>query len=325
MALHWGVLGTARIAVNALVPALRRAERCEVVAIASRDARQASAAADALSIPRAYGDYQDLLTDPDIDAVYIPLPNHLHAAWTMAAARAGKHVLCEKPLGMSSAEARSMAAASEAAGIVLMEAFMYRLHPTWLAVRELLSSGRIGELQTIRGWFSAFNDDPDDFRNVLEFGGGALMDLGCYCVNLSRMLFGAEPESVHSSVFRDPASGVDILTSALLGFPAGTCTFTVSTRLEPHQQVEVFGSGGRVVIEIPFNIPADRDTRVFLYRGGTPPIAPPTETMVFPPVDQYTLEAETFTRAVLDGEPLPFTPADSIANMEVIERIFAAA
>jgi predicted dehydrogenase len=303
---------------------MRTAHRVDVVAIASRDAGQARRVADELGIPRAHGSYEALLADTEVDAVYIPLPNHLHMEWTMAAARAGKHVLCEKPLALTAADAQRMVDACGAAGVRLMEAFMYRLHPSWVAVRELVESGRIGRLQAVQSWFSYFNDDPSNIRNIREFGGGALMDVGCYSVNLSRMLFGGEPTRVQSSVTRDPASGVDVLTSAILEFGDGTATFTCSTRAEDDQRVDIYGTTGRISIEIPFNIPPDRPTRVHVIAGGDPPVAPDTETLTFATADPYGVEAQRFAEAILDGLPTPTLPQDAVANMRVIERIFEA-
>ena len=217
---RWGILSTANIGVRKVIPATQKAERCEVVAIASRDGERAAKVASELGIPRAHGGYEALLSDPEVDAVYIPLPNSQHAAWTIAAARAGKHVLCEKPLAMTAAEAEEMVRACATEGVLLMEAFMYRLHPSWEAVRELVASGRIGRLRAVQSWFSYFNDDPDDIRNVAELGGGALYDIGCYSINLSRMLFGGEPTGIEASVTRD-ATATDVLTSAILAFDRG--------------------------------------------------------------------------------------------------------
>lgn len=201
---------------------------------------------------------------------------------------------------------------------------MYRLHPSWVAVRELVGSGRIGELRAVQSWFSYYNDDPTNIRNVREWGGGALMDIGCYSVNLSRMLFGAEPTRVEASITRDPVSGVDVLTSALLEFGDGIATFTCSTRAEPDQRVHVHGTEGRISVGIPFNIPGDRPTEVFLTAGGDPPVAPETEVLTFDPADEYAVQAEEFASAVLDDAPVPLPPEDSVANMRVIEAIFAA-
>jgi predicted dehydrogenase len=324
-ALRWGVLSTADIARRKVIPGLRRAERSEVVAIASRDAGTAERVAAELDIPRAHGSYEALLADPGVDAVYVPLPNHLHPTWAIAAAAAGKHVLCEKPLAMTSADAARMVEAADATGVILMEAFMYRHHPSWVAARSLLREGRIGRLVAVQSWFSYFNDDPANIRNIVSAGGGALYDIGCYCVNLSRMLFEAEPERVEGAIIRDPTSGTDILTTGLLAFADGIATFGCSTRAEDDQRVDIYGTSGRISMEIPFNIPPDRPTRISVIAGGDPPVAPAVETLTFPTKDPYAAEAEAFVAAVLDGAPHPLPPIDAVANLRVIERVFASA
>ena len=323
--LRFGILSTADIARKKVVPGMRTADRVEVVAIASRDAATAERVAAELAIPRAHGSYEALLADPEVDAIYIPLPNHLHLEWTIAAARAGKHVLCEKPLALTADDAQQMADACQAAGVRLMEAFMYRLHPTWVAVRELVASGRIGRLQAVQSWFSYFNDDTSNIRNVLDYGGGALMDIGCYSVNLSRMLFGGEPTRVQAALRRDEVTGVDVLTSALLEFEGGHATFTCAIRTESDQRVEIYGTDGRISIGIPFNIPPDRPTVVSVVHGGEPPVAPAAEIMTFETADPYGAEAQRFAEAILDGRPTPTPPSDAVANMRVIEQIFRAA
>ena len=325
--LRWGILSTANIATQKVIPGIRRAARNEVVAIGSRDGETARRAAERLAIPRAHGSYKALLADADVDAVYIPLPNHLHAEWSIAAARAGKHVLCEKPLALTAADAERMIEAAEAAGVHLMEAFMYRHHPSWVTVRELVASGRIGALTAVQSWFGFHNDDAANIRNIRDFGGGALYDVGCYCVNLSRMLFGGEPVRVEGAVVRDGAAGdgVDILTTGLLEFDNGLASFGCSIRTEPDQRVDVYGSDGRISIGIPFNIPPDRPTQVFVTKGGDPPVAPATETLTFETKDPYAAEAERFADAVLDGLPTPVPPSDAVANLRVIERLFASA
>lgn len=323
--LRWGILSTADIALRKVIPGMQRSGRSEVVAIASRDGERARAAAASLGIGRSHDSYEALLADPDVDAVYIPLPNHLHCEWTIAAAGAGKHVLCEKPLALTSADAERMADACEAAGVRLMEAFMYRLHPSWVGVRELVAGGAIGRLLAVQSWFSYHNDDPANIRNIREVGGGALWDIGCYCVNLSRMLFGGEPDRVEAAVTTDPTTGVDILTTGLMTFGDGVATFGCSTRAEPDQRVHIHGTAGRISIGIPFNIPPDRPTEVFLTRGGEPPVAPHTETLPFDAADPYAVEADAFAAAVLDGLPTPTPPSDAVANVRVIERLFAAA
>ena len=322
--LRWGILSTAHIALTKVIPGIQKADRCQVVAIASRDLDQARRAAAQLGIPTAHGSYEALLADPEIDAVYIPLPNHLHAQWTIAAARVGKHVLCEKPLALSAADAQRMVDVCRVEGVRLMEAFMYRLHPSWVAVRGLVASGRIGRLVAVQSWFSYFNDDPTNIRNIRDYGGGALMDVGCYSVNLSRMLFGGEPTRVEASVVRDGPGGVDVLTSGLLEFDDGVAAFTCSTRAEDDQRVHVYGTAGRISVGIPFNIPPDRPSQVFLTAGGDPPVDPHTDVLTFEAADPYAVEAERFAEAVLDGVPTPIPPEDAVANMRVIERLFKA-
>ncbi len=322
--LRWGILSTADIARKKVIPGIQGADRCTVVAIASRDVERARAAAAEAGIPTAHGSYEALLADTAVDAVYIPLPNHLHMEWAIAAARAGKHVLCEKPLAMTAADAQRMVAACEDAGVRLMEAFMYRLHPSWVAVRDLLASGRIGRLTAVESWFSYYNDDATNIRNIQAFGGGALFDIGCYSVNLSRMLFNGEPTRVQASILRDPLSGVDIRTSALLEFGDGLATFTCATRAEDDQRVEIYGTDGRISVEIPFNIPPDRPTRIRLAHGGQPPVNPAVETFTFETADPYGSEAGQFAAAILDGGPTPVDPSDAVANLRVIEQIFEA-
>ena len=324
-ALRWGILSTADIARTKVVPGMRKAKRCNIVAIASREAGRAEAVALELGIPRAHASYEALLADPEVDAVYIPLPNHLHAEWSIAAARAGKHVLCEKPLALTADDAQRMIDVANMEGVTLMEAFMYRLHPSWQAVADLVASEEIGRLVSVQSWFSYFNDDATNIRNIREVGGGALFDIGCYSVNLSRLLFDAEPRHVSAALVRDPATGVDVLTSAILTFDNGIATFTCSTRAEDDQRVHIYGTTGRISIGIPFNIPPDRPTEVYVSSGGDPPVAPDTRVLTFEVADPYTVEAERFAAAVLDGRPAPVPPNDGVANLRVIERIFEAA
>jgi len=323
--LRWGILSTANIATEKVIPGILKAELCRIVAVGSRDVGRANAVANRYDIPNVHGSYEALLADPDVDAVYIPLPNHLHAQWTIAAARAGKHVLCEKPLAMTATDAQAMVDACEAEGVRLMEAFMYRHHPSWQAVKALVAGGRIGRLTSVQSWFSYYNDDPTNIRNMREAGGGALFDIGCYSVNLSRFLFDGEPGRVEASITRDPATDVDVLTSALMEFGGGIATFTCSTRAEDDQRVHVYGTDGRISIGIPFNIPPDRPTEIYVTTGGDPPVAPATETIRFDTKDPYTAEAEAFAAAILDDMPTPTPPQDAIANLRVIERIFEAA
>ncbi len=321
---RWGVLGCAAIATRKVIPAMQRSARGEVVAIASRDRSRAERAAAELGIGRAHGSYEALLADPDVEAVYIPLPNHLHAEWTQRAAAAGKHVLCEKPLAMSAAEARTVVAACERAGVLLMEAFMYRLHPLWRQVRALVDGGAIGELLAIQAWFSYRNVDPDNIRNIAAYGGGAVMDIGCYPINVARWMFDGEPDDVVAAVRRDPRFGTDVVTSAVLDFGGRQAGFTCSTQLEDDQRVHLVGTAGRLLVEIPFNIPPDRPTRIVRAAGGDPPVAPALEVIEVPTADPYGVQGDAFSAAVRDGTAVPVPPADAIGNMAVIDRILGA-
>lgn len=320
---RFGVLGAADIG-RKVIPGINASAICSVDAVASRDLVKAEAYAEELSIPRAYGSYEELLADSDIDAVYIPLPNHMHAEWSIAAVRAGKHVLCEKPLAMDASEARSIVQAASEADRYVVEAFMYRHHPSWVRVKEIVDSGRIGELLHVQSFFSYFNDDPKNIRNQVEAGGGALYDIGCYCINLSRFLYGSEPVVESASIQRD-ASGTDIVTSAIMSFDRGMATFTCSTRLEDDQRVHIYGSKGRISIEIPFNIPTDQPTRISISEGGNLPNDPSIEMEIFDPMDPYTNQADAFADLVL-GRSGPAVPrGDGVQNMTAIDSVFAIA
>jgi predicted dehydrogenase len=319
--LRFGVLGCAAIAVQKVIPAIRRSERCEVVAIASRDADRAASTATDLGIARHHGSYEDLLADPSVEAVYIPLPNHLHAAWTLRAAEAGKHVLCEKPLALDTDEAARMIEGCRQAGVALMEAFMYRLHPMWTRVHDLVTGGSIGELRAIQAFFSYRNLDPENIRNIAAYGGGALMDIGCYPINVARWMFGGEPSSVVGAVRYDPTFGTDVLSSAVLDFGGRHASFTCSTQIEPDQRVHLVGTHGRLLVEIPFNIPPDRPTRIIRAAGGDPPVAPGIEVITVAAADPYTVQVDAFAAAIRDGAPMPIPPEDAIGNLAVIERI----
>ena len=265
---RWGVLGAAQIAVRKVIPGMQKGEWSEIAAIASRDRRKAEAAAGKLGIPKAYGSYEELLRDPEIEAVYNPLPNHLHVPWTVKAAEAGKHVLCEKPLSLNADEARTLLAVRDRTGVKIGEAFMVRTHPQWLRTREIIAGGEIGTLRSIAGFFSYFNRDPSNIRNVAEWGGGGLMDIGCYPITTSRFVFREEPLRVMGLIERDPEWKVDRLTSAILDFPSGQSIFTCSTQLVPYQRMQFFGTKGRIEVEIPFNAPNDRPSRILIDNGS---------------------------------------------------------
>jgi predicted dehydrogenase len=321
---RWGVLGAAKIAVEKVIPAMQRGEWSEVFGLASRDAERAARVAGELGVAKSYGSYEELLEDPDIEAVYNPLPNHMHVPWTLKAAEAGKHVLCEKPVAMTAAEARLLLDARDRTGVKIQEAFMVRTHPQWLAAREVVRAGRIGELRSVEAFFSYFNRDPANIRNIPEAGGGALMDIGCYPVQISRFVYGAEPRRVFALVERDPEMQTDRLTSAVLDFGAGRAAFTCSTQLVPHQRVELVGTRGRVEVEIPFNAPPDRPTRILVDDGSALGGAS-AEAIEFGPCDQYTIQGDLFSRAVREGAEQPIPLEDAVANMAVIDALFRSA
>jgi predicted dehydrogenase len=321
---RWGVLGAAKIAVEKVIPAMQRGEWSEVVGLASRDAGRAAGAARGLGLAKSYGSYEELLADPEIEAVYNPLPNHLHVPWTLKAAEAGKHVLCEKPIALNAAEARLLLDARDRRGVKIQEAFMVRTHPQWLAARELVRSGRIGELRAVEAFFSYFNRDPSNIRNMPAAGGGALMDIGCYPIQISRFVYGAEPRRVFGFVERDPEMQTDRLTSAVLEFETGRAAFTCSTQLVLHQRAELIGTKGRVEIEIPFNAPPDRPTRIFVDDGSALGGAG-AETIEFPVCNQYTIQGDLFSRAVREGAEQPIPLEDAVNNMAVIDAVFRSA
>ena len=322
--IRWGVLSTAAIGTVKVIPAMQQGQFSTVTAIASRDLAKAREAANALGIPKAYGSYEELLADPEVDAIYNPLPNHLHVPLTIAAARAGKHVLCEKPLSLTVEEAETLLAVRAETGVLIGEAFMIRSHPQWLRAKQWIDEGRIGRLRSLVVVFSYFNNDPANIRNVPAYGGGALMDIGCYAIQAARYAFSQEPSRVVSLVERDPAMGTDRLTSALLDFPAGQAIFTCSTQLVPYQRVQFLGTTGRIEIEIPFNAPPHQATRIFLDTDGDI-FGHGIVTETFPICDQYTLQGDAFSRAILDGTSVPVSLEEAILNMKVIEAIFRSA
>ncbi len=323
--LQWGILGSARIATSQVIPALQLGERHRVIAIASRDRERAAATARLLGIPRSYGSYDELLADPDVEAIYNPLPNHLHVPWSIRAIEAGKHVLCEKPIAMNAAEARSLVEAQRRTGKLVSEAFMVRSHPQWLKVRELVIAGRIGDLSLITGHFSYNRRDPADVRNRVEFGGGVLLDIGCYPITMSRWLFSAEPVRVMALIDRDPDMGVDRLTSGLVEFPGGRqLAFTCAGQLVLHQTMQLYGSKGRIQLEIPFNQPHDRPARVIV-DDGRDLTGGGVSVIELPATNQFQLEADRFADAVRGIGEVPVRLEDSIANMAVIDALFRSA
>ncbi len=313
---RWGVLSTSRFAQTKVIPALLKCKHAELIAIASRDLVKAKEAAGKFGLAKAYGSYEELLADPAIDVVYNPMPNHLHVPWTIKALEAGKHVLCEKPIALTAAEAQTLLDASRKhPKQKVMEAFMYRLHPQWSRARQIVNEGGIGELRTIQSFFSYFNIDPNNVRNQAEIGGGGLMDIGCYNISLSRYVFGEEPRRVMGIVEHDPAFHTDRIASGILDFGRGTSTFTCSTQLTAYQRVNIFGTTGRVEIEIPFNAPPDKPCKLWHQRGDS------IEEITFDICDQYTIEGDQFSLAVINDTPIPTPLEDAVANMCVIEAV----
>jgi predicted dehydrogenase len=321
---RWGVLSTADFGLRKAIPGMRKGEWCEIVAISSRDRRKAEEAAHKLGIPKAYGSYEELLADPHIEAIYNPLPNHMHVPWSIKAAQAGKHVLCEKPMSMNVAEAKELLAVQQKTGVKIGEAFMVRTHPQWLRTRELIQSGRIGQLRSISGLFSYFNRDPKNIRNTPSTGGGALFDIGCYTITTSRFISGEEPRRVIALIERDPDMHTDRLTSAILDFPTGQAIFTVSTQLVPYQRMHFLGTKGRIEIEIPFNAPKEAPCRIFIDDGGDI-FGKNISTETFPICDQYTIQGDLFSRAIRENSEVPVPLTDAIKNMAVIDAIFRSA
>ena len=314
--IRWGVLSTANIGLEKVIPAMQQGEYCEMAVIASQSLERAKGAAAQLGIAKAYGSYEELLADTEIDAVYIPLPNHLHVPWSIKALKAGKHVLCEKPIGLKTAEAEDLLKeAQKYPELKVMEAFMYRHHPQWQRAKQLVTEGKIGDLRTIHSFFSYYNADPENIRNMANIGGGGLMDIGCYCISLARFIFGSEPQRVLGKLEYDPKFKTDQLCSGILDFGEGSSTFTCSTQLTPYQRVNIYGTEGRIEIDIPFNAPPDVPCRMRLQSGDQ------LDEIVFEICDQYTIQGDLFSLAVLNDTEVPTPLEDAIANMKVLDAV----
>jgi predicted dehydrogenase len=321
---NWGVISTALIGTEKVIPAMQKSRHCRIQAIASRDLALAKKWAKELGIPKAYGSYEELLADREIEAVYNPLPNHLHVPWSIKAAEAGKHVLCEKPIALDAKEAEQLLAARNRTGKLIAEAFMVRGHPQWLRARELVRQGKIGSLRAIQGFFSYFLTDPKNVRNMADIGGGGLYDIGCYPIVTSRFLFEAEPTRVVGLIEHDPMLKIDRLASAILDYPKGQASFTCSTQLVPYQRMQIFGTSGRIEVEIPFNAPPDRPCRIFVDDGSALGDASAREES-FPVCDQYTIQGDLFSEAIRSGKPPEFPLENAVQNMRVIDALFRSA
>lgn len=320
----WGVIGVANIAVKKVIPGMQAGEWCEITAIASRNIAKAQAAAEQLNIPKAYGSYEELLADPEIEAVYNPLPNNLHVEWTAKAARSGKHVLCEKPIAMNAVEASSLLRVRDETGVMIEEAFMVLTNPLWVSTLKMIRDGSIGDVRCVEGHFSYNNADPNNIRNIRETGGGGLMDIGCYMIFFSRLIFGAEPKKVVSLIEKNPTTQTDILTSALLEYSSGQATFTCSTRITPYQRVQIIGTRGRLEIQIPVNAPPDLSCKILL-DDGSDLTGRNIQTIELVPFDQYTLQGDLFSQAIREGKEPALSLEDSIRNMAVIDAVFRSA
>ena len=314
--LQLGILGVSNFYKKRIAIPVAQSPAITVVAIASRSLEKAEAAARDYDIDQAHGAYEALLANNQVEAVYISLPNHLHAEWIKRAADAGKHVICEKPLALDAAEAEDCLQYAAERGVVVMEAFMYRWHPQWQHVRQIVRQLEIGQVQLVESFFGFKNTDPDDIRNSPDTGGGALYDVGCYAVSCSRFILNREPQRVISLVQTDPQFQTDVLFSGMMDFGEGArATFTVGTQTFPYQRVVVHGTGGIITLIIPFNAHADVEAHVVV-RGNVD-----TRDIYLPPEDQYVLEFEGFARAVRDGQPVPVPPEDSIANLRVLDAL----
>jgi len=321
--IKWGIVSTAKIGLDKVIPGIQGSATGVAHAIASRGLDKAQAAAKDLGIEKAYGSYEELLADPEIDAIYNPLPNHMHVPVTVQAVQAGKHVLCEKPIALNADEARQLLDLPK--DKLVAEGFMVRAHPQWLKAREIVRSGALGELKAIQTFFSYFNDDPGNIRNKADIGGGALLDIGCYTMLAGRFFFDAEPERVVSLIDRDPEFGTDRMTSALLDFGSNRhLTFSVSTQLTPYQRIQLVGTKKRLEIVIPFNAPQGEAVQIRL-DGGSILGDGSMQSEIIAPCDQYAELADVFGRAILGEAPLPYGVEDAVQNMRILDAIFASA
>lgn len=315
----WGVLSTANIGVKKVIPGMMSSQWCDISAICSRSEEKAQKVAQELGIPTYYGSYEELLNDPNIEAIYNPLPNHLHVPFTKKALEAGKHVLCEKPISTTEEEAKELLQFSEQfPELKVMEAFMYRFHPQWAEIKKQIAMGTIGEVKSVHSEFTYFNRKAENVRNIAAYGGGGLLDIGCYCINLSRFIFDEEPNRVAGSIDYDPDFNVDRIAHGLLDFSGGTATFLCATQLAPRQSAIISGTKGSIEIDIPFNAANEIERSITIKQNGESTI------ITFPECDQYALQGDAFAKAIVEQQPLPFTLHDALANMHVITKIITS-
>lgn len=321
--IKWGVLGTAKIACEKIIPAIQKSKYSEVYAIASRTEAKAEACQKQFNIPFAYTSYEALLKNKDIQAIYIPLPNHLHLEWTLKALKAGKHVLCEKPIALSVNDVKKINKVAKEMGLKVSEAFMVKTHPQWIQTKQLIDEGKIGKLETIHGFFSYYHTDRNNIRYKYKTGGGAMWDIGCYPVFTSRFIFDEEPLKVIAVFKYDKQSGVDILSSAILDFPSGQTTFTIGTQIVPYQKMQFFGSGNMLEIQIPFNAPPDKICEVHIKKGDL--FERDKEIIQIESIDQYTLQLDAFSEAIMNNKEVAVTLDSSLKNAAVLEALFKSA
>jgi predicted dehydrogenase len=319
--IRWGILSTAKIGREKVIPGLQKSNHCQVVAIASRNIEQAKSTAALLNIEKAYGSYEELLSDSEIEAIYIPLPNNMHVEWAIKSLQAGKHVLCEKPIGISAEEAAKLLKVSnDFPQLKIMEAFMYHFHPQWQKVKSIINENGIGDVKTIHSFFSYYNVDPTNIRNKTDANGGTLMDIGCYCISFPRFILDAEPVRALGIMDLDPKMKTDRITSGILDFSNGiTSTFTCSTQLMPYQRVHIVGTEGRIEIEIPVNTPINAPTHIWVHTKNN------SQEIIIEPVDQYSLQGDYFSLAILNDSKIQYSLNDAIGNMKVIDAIVESA
>lgn len=320
--LRFGILGTASIAQTAFIPGVRGSRKCTVQAVASRNPQKAAEVAEKFDIPVSYGSYEELLRDSNVDAVYIPLPNHLHREWTIQAARAGKHVLCEKPASLNAEEAGEMVEACRKAGVIFAEAFMYRHHPKHRRIREIVEGGEIGDIRSIHGCFTYNNiQDTSNVRYQKHMGGGSLYDVGCYPISAARMILREEPVAVSAHAVFSPEHEIDLMASGMLEFPSGVAlTFDCGMTASPHCKLEVHGSQGRIELPLAFGWEHDDEPpQLIVYAGDT---RREERLGVF---NSFSLQADGFADAVLEDVMLPFGPEDAVQNMRVLDACMLSA
>lgn len=319
----WGILSTAKIGTELVIPAMQNTQFCDIVAIASRNIDTAKAVANKLRIPTYHGSYDALLESPDVDAIYIPVPNHMHTQWALKAMNAGKHILCEKPLALSIFDIQKMIQARDKNGVKAGEAFMVNSHPQWPRLRQMLKDGVVGNITAVQGFFSYLNKDPKNIRNIADFGGGGLWDIGCYQIHCTRYLLAQEPHRVMASALIDPNFHTDYLASAIMNFKDIIASFTVSTQTKDSQHLTIYGDKSKLEIQIPFNAPADRETTAFLGREAL--LQQEGKLFRFPVTNQYSTQGDEFSKAILEDTKVPVPLEDSLYNTAAILAAFESA